>query len=176
MLLRTIRSRLIGGFGASIGLLVAAGLLGWYGLVTSNRQADRTVQRLAERSDFTERSTATILRELIAGLRYLNSGTEPDHVQYLALVDQADQLRRDAIRQQILGPDERRRLENLGQLQATLEVRIAMTHAWKRAALACVAVDRTVSAQFSTSNNRAGGSGVQPPQRGAHQMSCSKTA
>lgn len=131
MLLRTIRSRLIAGFGTSIGLLVAAGLLGWYGLVTSNAQAERTVQRLAERSDFTERSTATILRELIAGLRYLNSGSEPDHAHYLALVDQADQLRRDAIGQQILGPDERRRLENLGQLQATLEVRIAMTHAWK---------------------------------------------
>jgi len=131
MLLRTIRARLIAGFGTSIGLLVVAGLLGWYGLTSSNQQANITVQRLAERSDFTERATATILRELIAGLRYLNSGSKGDHTHYLALVDQADQLRGDAIRQQILSPEERRRLENLGQLQATLEVRIAMTHAWQ---------------------------------------------
>jgi len=131
MLLRTIRSRLIAGFGTSIGLLLLAGLLGWYGLVSSNAQADLTVRRLADRSDFTERSTATILRELIAGLRYLNSGDDSDHEQYLALVDQADKLRRDAIRQHLLSADERRRLENLGALQATLEVRIALTHAWK---------------------------------------------
>ncbi len=131
MLLRTIRSRLIAGFGTSIGLLLLAGLLGWYGLVASNAQSDATVRRLADRSEFTERSTATILRELIAGLRYLNSGQEADHVQYLALVDEADQLRRDAIRQQLLGADERRRLENLGALQATLEARIALTRAWQ---------------------------------------------
>ncbi len=131
MLLRTIRSRLIAGFGTSIGLLLLAGLLGWYGLVSSNAEADSTVRRLSDRSEFTERSTATILRELIAGMRYLNSGDDTDHAQYLALVDQADQLRRDAIRQQILSADERRRLETLGALQATLEVRIAMTHAWK---------------------------------------------
>lgn len=47
------------------------------------------------------------------------------------LVDQADRLRRDAIKQQMLRPEERRRLENLGQLKAALEVRIATTHAWQ---------------------------------------------
>jgi methyl-accepting chemotaxis protein len=140
MLLGTIRARLIAGFGTSIGLLLLAGLLGWYGLTTSNAQADSTVRRLADRSEFTERATATILRELIAGLRYLNGGSEADHKQYLALVDQADQLRRDALRQQLLNVDERRRLESIGQLQATLEVRIATTHAW-------MTVDRQEDAQ-----------------------------
>jgi len=131
ILLRTIRARLIAGFGTSIGLLLLAGLLGWYGLVRTNVQADRTVKQLADRSEFTERSTAIILRELNAGLRFLQNGTDSARTQYLALVDQADQLRRNALGQQLLDPDERRRLEALGQLQATLEARIALTHAWK---------------------------------------------
>ena len=87
--LRTIRSRLIAGFGASIGLLLLAGTVGWYGLSRSNAQADDTVRALADRSEFTERASTTILRELVAGLRYLNSGAPADQQQYLQLVDQA---------------------------------------------------------------------------------------
>jgi len=129
--LRTIRSRLIAGFGASIGLLLLAGTVGWYGLSRSNAQADDTVRALADRSEFTERASTTILRELVAGLRYLNSGAPADQQQYFQLVDQADDLRRDAIQKEMLLPEERRRLETIGQLQATLEVRIAVTRAWQ---------------------------------------------
>ncbi len=131
ILLRTIRARLIAGFGTSIGLLLVAGVVGWYGLTRSNAQADTTVRALADRSEFTERATTTILRELVAGLRYLNSRSDTDQTQYLVLVDQADRLRRDAIKQTMLRAEERRRLENLGQLKAALEVRIAITHAWQ---------------------------------------------
>lgn len=130
-MLRTIRSRLIAGFGTSIGLLLVAGLLGWWGLTRSNVQANETVLALADRSEFTERATTTILRELVAGLRYLNTRSEDDQRQYSTLVDQADQLRRDAIGRELLRPAERRRLETIGQLQAALEVRIATTHAWQ---------------------------------------------
>ncbi len=131
ILLQTIRARLIAGFGTSIGLLLVGGIVGWYGLTRSNAQADTTVRALADRSEFTERATTTILRELVAGLRYSNSRSDADQSQYLVLVDQADRLRRDAIKQQMLRPEERRRLENLGQLKAALEVRIATTHAWQ---------------------------------------------
>jgi methyl-accepting chemotaxis protein len=130
-MLRTIRARLIAGFGTSIGLLLLAGLLGWWGLTRSNAQANLTVVALADRSDFTERATTTIMRELVAGLRYLNTRSIDDQRLYLTLVDQADQLRRDAIKREILRPEERRRLEIIGQLQAALEVRIATTHAWQ---------------------------------------------
>jgi methyl-accepting chemotaxis protein len=130
-MLRTIRARLIAGFGTSIGLLLVAGLLGWWGLTRSNAQATNTVRSLAERSDFTERATATIMRELVAGLRYLNTQRDDDQRLYLTLVDQADQLRRDAIRRNLLRPAERLRLERIGKLQAALEVRIATTHAWQ---------------------------------------------
>ena len=130
-MLRTIRSRLIAGFGTSIGLLLVAGLLSWGALARSNAQANETVRSLADRSDFTERATATILRELVAGLRYLNTRDEGDQQHYLTLVDQADQLRRDAIKRNLLRPTERLRLERIGLRQAALEVRIATTHAWQ---------------------------------------------
>jgi len=130
-MLRTIRARLVAGFGTSIGLLLLAGLLGWWGLTRGNAQANETVVELADRSDFTERATTTIMRELVAGLRYLNTRSMEDQQLYLTLVDQADQLRRDAIKRESLRPEERRRLETIGQLQAALEVRIATTHAWQ---------------------------------------------
>lgn len=130
-MLRTIRARLVAGFGTSVGLILLAGLLGFWGLARSNAQANDTVMSLAERSEFTERATTTILRELVAGLRYLNTRSADDEQQYLTLVTQADDLRRDAIKRQILRPEERRRLESIGQLQAALEVRISTTHAWQ---------------------------------------------
>ncbi|MCC6241686.1 MAG: hypothetical protein IT353_02540 [Gemmatimonadaceae bacterium] len=130
-MLGTIRARLIAGFGTSTTLLLAAGLLGWWGLSRSNAQSNQTVLALADRADFTERATTTIMRELVAGLRYLNTRSDDDQAVYLALVDQADALRRDAIKRQLLRPAERLRLETIGQLQAALEVRIATAHAWQ---------------------------------------------
>ncbi|MES2524966.1 MAG: methyl-accepting chemotaxis protein [Gemmatimonadota bacterium] len=129
--MRTIRARLIAGFGTSIGLLLLAGAVGWYGLRGTNAEADATVRALADRSEFAERASTTILRELVAGLRYLNTGTATYQEQYYALVDQADQLRRDAIQKEMLLPEERTRLETIGGLQAALEVRIAVTRAWQ---------------------------------------------
>ena len=129
--LATIRARLIAGFGTSIGLLLLAGVLGWYGLNRSNTEAEATVRGLADRSEFTEQATTTVLRELVAGLRYLTNGTPEDEAQYRHLVAEAEMLRRDALNQGILRADERQRLEAIGTLQAAMEVRIAVTHAWQ---------------------------------------------
>lgn len=129
--LTTVRARLIAGFGTSVTLLLAAGLLGWYGLSRSNREAEQTVRDLSNRSEFIERATNTVLRELVAGLRYLGTRRREDETLYRTLVTQADALRRDALTQGGLNAEERRRLENLGQLQAALEVRIAVTRAWQ---------------------------------------------
>ena len=129
--LATIRARLIAGFGTSIGLILVAGLLGWYGLNRSNTEAKATVRALADRSEFTEQATTTILRELVAGLRYLTSRSPEDEAQYVSLVAEAGKLRRDALNQGILRADERQRLEAIGTLQAAMEVRIAVTRAWQ---------------------------------------------
>ena len=129
--LTTIRARLVAGFGISITLLLAAGLLGWYGLARSNRDAEQTVRALAERSEFIERTTNTVLRELVAGLRDLSTGRSDDEQGYRGLVAQAEQLRTDILGRGALAAAERRHLERLGQLQAALEVRIAVTRAWQ---------------------------------------------
>ena len=129
--LRTIRSRLIIGVGLSNLLLLGAGLLGWLGLSRSNVETDRTVRAMAERAERTERAGTAVLRQLVAGLRYLNSRSEVDERQYLALGSQSEQLRQDAIAQDMLTPAERERYEAIGELQAGLEVRIATMHAWQ---------------------------------------------
>lgn len=129
--LRTIRGRLIVGFGISNILLLVAGLLGWFGLNRTNVQTDRTVRAMAERAERTERATTAVLRQLVAGLRYLNSRSEGDERQYLALGSQSEQLRLDALTQDVLSPAERERYEAIGRMQAALEVRIATMHAWQ---------------------------------------------
>jgi len=129
--LSTIRARLVAGFGISVTLLLVAGLLGWYGLSRSNRDAEATVRDLTERSEFIERTTNTVLRELVAGLIYLNTGRPDDEAVYRKLVAQAEQLRTDALGRSALDAAERRHLEELGRLQAALEVRIADTRAWQ---------------------------------------------
>lgn len=139
-MLGTIRARLIAGFGASIGLLLLAGLFGWYGVSQTSRQADATVTAVTDRAELTERAVTTILREIVAGLRYLNTGDAGDAARYHALVVSADSLRREAIVRVALRSDERDVLETIGQLQAALEVRIATTHAWQ-------VVDRELDAQ-----------------------------
>ena len=129
--LRTIRARLIAGFGASIGLLFAAGFLGWYGLSRTNAHLENTVEGMTARAEFTEAAITTIMRELVAGLRYLNTRSYKDAQQYHSLVNQADRLRREAVQQDFLRPPEREVLYRVGLLQAALEVRVATTHAWQ---------------------------------------------
>ena len=129
--LSTIRVRLIAGFGTSVGLLLVAGLLGWFGLKRSNAEAERTVRALADRSELTEQATTSILRELVAGLRFLTSRSPEDEAQYATLVAEAESFRRNALSVGMLRADERRRLEVIGTLKAAMEVRIAVTHAWQ---------------------------------------------
>lgn len=131
--LSTIRARLIAGFGTSVSLLLLAGLLGWYGLSRSNRDAERTVRALADRSEFIEQTTTTALRGLVAGLRYLGTGRATDELAYRRLIAQAEQRRTDALGRNALDATERRHLEEIGRLQAALEVRIAVTRAWQLA-------------------------------------------
>lgn len=128
----TIRGRLIAGFGISIALLVTAGVLGGYGLSRSSAQAEATIAEITSRLEFLDRATNTTLREMVAGMRYLSTGLDGDEQSYHALTTQADQLRREAVSQSGLSPEERRRLEKIGRQQATLEVRIATTRAWQR--------------------------------------------
>ncbi len=125
----TIRGRLFAGFGTSIGLLLIAGVLGWFGLQRTNLESERTVSQLAAKTTITERVITGILREVVGALRYLQSGLPEDADRYLAMSREADRVLRAASADSALGDRERLVLERIADRQAALEVRIATTHA-----------------------------------------------
>ncbi|MGV3709506.1 MAG: methyl-accepting chemotaxis protein [Gemmatimonas sp.] len=129
--LRTINSRLFAGFGTSIVLLLIAGIVGAYGLVRTNARSADAIEGLTTRAESAERTITTVMRELVAGLRYLNTRSDDDAERYQRLVAEADSLRRLAIQQTVLLPAERKVLETVGQMQSAMEVRVAMTHAYQ---------------------------------------------
>jgi len=125
----TIRGRLLAGFGTSIGLLLVAGVLGWFGLQRTNLESERTLTELAAKTTITERVITGILREVVGALRYLQSGLPEDADRYLAVAREADRVLRAAGADRALGDRERLVLERIADRQAALEVRIATTHA-----------------------------------------------
>src|SRR5258707_1814158 len=72
-----------------------------------------------------------MLRETAAGMRYLNTGSPADQTRYDVLADEADRLRRDAIKLEALSAVEREKLKDLGTLQATVEAGIGAAHAYQ---------------------------------------------
>ena len=128
MLLRTIRARLIAGFGMSIILIFLAGAVGWDGLSQTSSQADATLRSMANRSALTEQLSTAVLREIIAGLSYLNNGTPENGKNFLTLADAANAVRVNALGTEAL-QSEKRRLETIGTLQLSLETRIASAQA-----------------------------------------------
>lgn len=131
--LRTIASRLLVGFGSAIVLLMISGLLGFFGLESTKERSRETIDRLMLRSESTEHTITTVMRELVSGLRYLNTRDKQDADRYQQLVYEADSLRRLAISQTELSAAERTVLEAVGQIQSAMEVRIATTHAYQSA-------------------------------------------
>lgn len=129
MRLSTIRSRLLAGFGTSIGLLLVAGLLGWFGLQRTNAQSKTTVQALSNKTEIAEQVVTALLREVIGGLRYLQVRTPEAAQRYQLLAREADRVLRAASADTLLGLRERMVLEQVAEHQAALEVRIATTHA-----------------------------------------------
>ena len=125
----TIRGRLLAGFGASISLLLLAGVLGWFGLQRTNVQSERTVAELIAKTELTERVITGILREVVGGLRYLQSMSPQEETRYRTLAAQADAVLREAGTDTLLGDRERLVLESVAELQAALEVRVATIHA-----------------------------------------------
>ncbi len=129
--IRTIRSRLILGFTSCLVLLAAAGGVSYYLLQHTNSRSREAVGLLRDEYDIVQRTVSTILREVVSGFRYLNTGAQADQTHFVALMDEADQLRREAVALPILAAYERRELEEIGKLQSTIEVGIAVAHAYQ---------------------------------------------
>lgn len=147
--LRTIRGRLRVGFGITLALTLAAGLLAGYGLSRAGSRNRAIVSEMRLQQATTQQVAFRILRETAAGMRYLNTGVADDEARYVALADDADHLRRDAIKLAALTAAERQKLKDLGTLQATVEAGIGVAHAYNavgRPADASAALSRTAGA------------------------------
>lgn len=138
-LLTTIRGRLRAGFGVTLGLLLAAGLMAGYGLVHAGTRNEALVADMRLQQETMQQVAFRILRETAAGMRFQSSGTAGDEARYTALADEADHVRREAIKVDALSAMERQKLKDLGTLQATVEAWLGTAHAY-------AAVGRTTEA------------------------------
>ena len=130
-MLSTIRGRLRAGFGVTLGLILTAGVLAGYGLLHAGSRNEALVADMRLQQETMQHVAFRILRETAAGMRYLNTGTAADEARYVALADEADQLRRQAIKVDALSAAERQKLKDLGTLQATVEAGIGVAHAYQ---------------------------------------------
>ncbi|HEY5440227.1 MAG TPA: methyl-accepting chemotaxis protein [Gemmatimonadaceae bacterium] len=147
--LTTIRSRLRVGFGVTLGLILAAGLLAGYGLLRAGSRNEALASDMRLQQETMQQVAFRILRETTAGMRYLSTGTAADEARYVALADVADHLRREAIKLDALSGAERQKLKDLGTLQATVEAGIGVAHAYDavgRSAEATAALGKTAGA------------------------------
>lgn len=129
-ILTTIRARLRAGFGVTVALILCAGVLAGYGLQQAGVRNTALVADLRLQQETVQQVAYRILQETTAGMRFLNTGNAADGERYAALADEADQLRRNAVKLDALSGAERQKLKDLGALQGTVEVGIGVAHAY----------------------------------------------
>jgi methyl-accepting chemotaxis protein len=127
---KTIRGRLLAGFGLMTVMLIVAVGLGMSALESvhedlRSRMHDASVfsSRLTESGDATLRSVTLAQAALLTG--------REDRAQLDSLAWAADSLRRSLLRGAALTMNERSRLERVGSLQAQMEVRLAVARAYR---------------------------------------------
>jgi len=128
--LSTIARRLQVGFGITVALILAAGLLGIIGLQRAGERSASLVNEMRFEQESVQQVAYRLLQEVSAGMRYLNTGSAADGDRYMALGQQADSLRRAAVKLPSLSSAERQKLDELGTLQGTVEVGISVAHAY----------------------------------------------
>jgi methyl-accepting chemotaxis protein len=94
-----------------------------------NAQALGSVEQEFEGS---QRVITAALREIASGVQYLESGAEVDRERWETMMARAEAARGDAAKVSTLTPEQRTRLEEVGNLQSAVEVRIAMAQAFRR--------------------------------------------
>jgi len=129
--LRTIRGRLLVGFSATLTALLASGLLSIFAIQrlfrdmgSTVRSANKVSSTLFEGYDATLRYVATAQATILDG-----------HAEHVAEAESlsvvADSLRRALLRSDVLDLDDRQALEQLGGIQARLEVRLNVARAYR---------------------------------------------
>src|SRR5687768_1253650 len=112
-------------------LLLIAGAVAAFALNRNNAQSAEQVRLLEEQFETSQRVATTIMREITAGVMYVNTGVEADRQRYEELAARADSLRRAAMGLSALSSVERAHLEDVGRLQATVEVHMALANAYR---------------------------------------------
>ena len=126
---RTMRGRLLLGFGATIFLLLLTGLISVWAL---GRVRGDVRERVAGSTDMAmtiSRSQEAMLQHVASAQSELLSATAVD-VDAQTLSDVADSLRRSVLGGDALLTKDRETLERIGALQGRLEVRLAVARAY----------------------------------------------
>jgi methyl-accepting chemotaxis protein len=127
----TIRGRLAVGFGVTA-LLVAVIALSSVSAMRSTNHAIMDATEDAEReTDGAQRVVTATLREIAAGTQYLQSGVAEDRERFDSLMLRADATRTEVARTASLTAEQRGQLEQVGNLQNTIEVNIAVAQAYR---------------------------------------------
>src|SRR5688572_9451443 len=130
--LGTIRGRLMFGFGATVVLVATIATIAVSALHASNEGNASALRSVDEEFQGSQRVITAALREVASGVQYLESGTDVDRERWEAMVSRAEAARGDAAKVATLTPEQRTRLEEVGNLQSAVEVRIAMAQAFRR--------------------------------------------
>src|SRR5688572_26192782 len=128
---RTIRGRLLTGFGIVFVLSMISTVVAFGMLRSTNRRSSEAMTALQQEFDGTQRVVTAIMREIAAGMQALNTGVAADAERYEAMKDNADKLRRAALELSVLSAAQRTQLEQVGKLQASVQVRLALSHAYR---------------------------------------------
>lgn len=129
---RTIRGRLALGFGVTVVLVATIAALAVNALRIGNAGNAAALASVEQEFEGSQRVITAALREIASGVQYLESGATDDRERWEAMMARADAARTDAAKVTTLTADQRARLEEVGNLQSAVEVRIAMAQAYRR--------------------------------------------
>ena len=130
--LGTIRGRLAFGFGVTVLLVAIIAMLAVAALRASNVGNTDTLTSVEQEFEGSQRVITAALREIASGVQYLESGTGEDRERWEATMARAETARSDAAKVATLTAEQRARLEEVGNLQSAVEVRIAIAQAYRR--------------------------------------------
>ena len=127
---RTIRAWLRAGFGTNLLLLAAAGAIGVGGLRAANARSTVALTEMREHHETVQQVGAAVLREILVGSRYAETGDPAYQRRYQQAMEEADGIRRRAMSLHGLSVPERAQLETIGRRQSATEARLAMVRAY----------------------------------------------
>jgi len=130
--LSTIRGRLAFGFGANVLLVAIIAGLAVSALRAGNAGNAEALDAVELEFEGSQRVITAALREVASGVQYLESGADVDRERWEAMSSRAEAARNDAAKVKTLTPEQRARLEEVGNLQSAVEVRIAIAQAYRR--------------------------------------------